>query len=1579
MFVIQRDVPSRRQAQKVRDRANARRADDTRGEFQMQRALARPRSGTQAHGKVESQLRYWTQQLHDLSGRNRLLYYRETRSSSAIIESPSASDLVRLLVENRGILRVPLPSVADLARQQDSAEGNSEAEELAEVVQGEVAPDESSERTSYENPPRASRPRDRAQDSDGGSHRATARPVKATRQPAKAHGMELQTDHSVVRLNEVMYNLHYAARTVQEEQGFNILYITLGMLHWRDVNSHVISHAPLVLLPVQVERQHPGLPYRVRPAEDDIVVNPVLQIKLQRDFGFELPDVSNDLTKTALVQFLDEAADRVSELEGWSVAETVTLGPFNFLTQLLIKDFEKYGALYEKHPLVRWVSGLEVPDSHPAEQIPEAAELDELVDPAGVFQVLDADSSQQEAIEAAKRGLSFVLQGPPGTGKSQTIANLIAESVMAGKRVLFVSQKMAALEVVHNRLRRKGLADFCLEVHSHKMDKRRVINDLMTSLSDSPLRVPNPELESKKDEIRAIRDELNAYVRQLHEPRLGLGLSLYELYGRLTRYLAEPRLDFSFAGAELLTSAELANTQASIRELSAFEGLIHGYGASRWRGWLGPGSTMEERERIGRELRAGGDAILRLHTGLTEIARRYELPQPETVGQDLEYMQVLDCFRAELFSPKLRGAIRRYKVNDLPGGKAFSLQYGEDSRKMAGVYRSRQQATAKEIAEALTIVNKILAKAHNASGPRQMNFPDDTAAYFEMEKARTQFREACEALKGMFGDVDVPALLTRSSDYGADEVAQWFFDQGERIEDLAEWTQFREVRALAVGKGLGDFVERALAETIPPAKWEGVFCQRFYRLCVEHVLRDRPLLRRFRGTTHSDLVSRFRELDLQTIDMSAGRIRTELTHRKPQGSWMKSESAETSVLRREFNKKRGLKPLRKLFAEIPSLVQTLKPCLMMSPLTVCQLLDPRIHQFDLAVFDEASQIPPEYAVSAFLRAKQVIVAGDSQQLPPMNFFQTLEDDEATDEDGAGETQFESILTLCDSRGFPRKMLNWHYRSRDESLIAYSNFHFYENRLFTFPNASRQSTTTGLKFVPVPEGVYHAGEAARNNPVEARRVADLVFQHLSQSPELSLGVVAFNVPQRRAIEREINRLRMLNRNLERLFRYDLQEPLFVKNLENVQGDERDVIVLSVGYGRDEAGKTALNFGPLNRDGGSRRLNVAVTRARRLLYLVSSMQPEDIDLVRATSAGARLLRSYLATARDGVRALYPETAEVEESQSHSAFVESVYEELSKRGLQLSRSVGVSQYRVELAVKDPRDDSRFILGLESDGDMYRSGMTARDRDRLREQVLEGLGWRMHRIWSRDWVEDREGEIDKILQELEGKHPAKGRILEVESSPNPKGQQSFGTDTKALAAPRERLLPARAVYFSPPELPRPRGAGLKAILASPLSEIIDALQRLANEEGPIASATAKSAILRAWQVRRGAKVEGRLELAIKKGAEQGAYMLNGNFLWPSGRRVAPLRVHTAGKPVRKISEIAPEEIEEAVHECVSGSVTIRRDDLGREVARLFGLRMTTDNAASIDQVILDMLGREVLRETAGKVSLGRTEQTGA
>ena len=533
------------------------------------------------------------------------------------------------------------------------------------------------------------------------------------------------------------------------------------------------------------------------------------------------------------------------------------------------------------------------------------------------------------------------------------------------------------------------------------------------------------------------------------------------------------------------------------------------------------------------------------------------------------------------------------------------------------------------------------------------------------------------------------------------------------------------------------------------------FLVRFYGLWLDWVYEQAPVLRRFSTEVHERSVDQFRSLDRDAIRLSYTRIRQMRLGdpARPSAATLDApSSSELGTLLREVNKKKRHLPLRLLFSRIPTVLLRLKPCLMMSPLAVSTYLNTREIRFDVVIFDEASQVRPYDAISSMYRGRQLIVAGDQKQLPPTTFFERTASEEeiSTDEDEVDDSlaDYESILDVCCTLGMPRRRLRWHYRSRREPLIAFSNRHFYDNELVTFPSVLDTGLSPAVRFEYLPHGRWKAGSSGGFNPIEALSTAELVMDHFRENPTLNLGVIAFSQRQQMAILDELERLRRADSSLEEYFSEDSEEPFFVKNLENVQGDERDIIFLSIGYGPDDNGRVAMRFGPLNRQGGERRLNVAVTRARSAMTVISSMRSHDIDLSRTNSVGARLLRSYLDFAERGISALGSEITEVDHEDYDSPFEQEVRETLIKRGMEVKKQVGCSGYKIDLALVDPKQPGRFILGIECDGATYHSSATARDRDRLRQEVLELLGWQIVRIWSTDWMRDPEGQIRRVVE---------------------------------------------------------------------------------------------------------------------------------------------------------------------------------------------------------------------------------------
>lgn len=570
---------------------------------------------------------------------------------------------------------------------------------------------------------------------------------------------------------------------------------------------------------------------------------------------------------------------------------------------------------------------------------------------------------------------------------------------------------------------------------------------------------------------------------------------------------------------------------------------------------------------------------------------------------------------------------------------------------------------------------------------------------------------------------------------------------------LEEWIDYQSNKQKCAEVGLSPYVNQIDKKLIDNNYIVDAYLKRFFRLWLDQILPQFPAVRDFRSRIHEQNIREFNTLDKEQFKIAQARVRERLVSRIPDFNTITTSRDEIGILKRELNKQRRIMPLRRLFMAIPNLLPALRPCFMMSPLSVSVFLEAQSYEFDLVIFDEASQVHTEDAIGAIMRGKQIIIVGDTKQLPPTNFFAAslndedfdIDDDEEKNSDaGAYESILDEAVTIL-----PERSLLWHYRSRDEHLIAFSNIKIYNNSLITFPSAIEKEPDLGVEYVHVTDGVYDRG-GKKNNMIEAKQVAQLVFEHFRKHPNRSLGVVTFSEAQQNAVDTAIRQMRLNNGNYERFFVDSTEEPFFIKNLENVQGDERDTIIFSIGYAKDKNGLMYMNFGPLSREGGYRRLNVAITRAKYNVKLVGSIQATDIDLDKTSAEGVKLLRSYIEYAQQGIAALNKELDYNYDLNFDSPFEESVYDFLSSKGYEVVTQVGCSGFRIDMAIKHPTKSGKFAIGIECDGASYHSSRTARERDRLRQTVLEDMGWNLYRIWSTDWIKNQKSEEDKLVRAI-------------------------------------------------------------------------------------------------------------------------------------------------------------------------------------------------------------------------------------
>ena len=852
---------------------------------------------------------------------------------------------------------------------------------------------------------------------------------------------------------------------------------------------------------------------------------------------------------------------------------------------------------------------------------------------------------------------------------------------------------------------------------------------------------------------------------------------------------------------------------------------------------------------------------------------------------------------------------------------------------------------------------------------------DTLANHATSPRAREEYEQRAESLTATAAgfvqglsvlDERFDIATTRWNSFSAPPLADleaWSTELREHAGEALAWVEYRDAardldELLGVGStaALREVTEQA--ENVP-----GIVRRRIYTAWLEAIYEAEPDLRRFSRVDHEGVRAQFRELDESYPFAARQRVRERVFGKYPDPWATPLQAGQLGILYGELSKRRRQMSVRRLIARIPNLLQTLKPCFLMSPLAVSQYLPAgplaSDHlEFDVVIFDEASQVLPEDALPAIDRAHQVIVVGDRLQLPPTTFFRAgIGNDDESDEEEEDGDAFEGRESILDvmvgqvGAGFAERYLSVHYRSRCESLIRFSNHAFYEDRLLTFP--SPDPAAACVRDIYLPDATYDAG-GSRNNREEAERVTDIVFELMAtQTTNESVGVVALSRSQADLIENFIEERRLLNRHLDHRFGDDLFERFFVKNLENVQGDERDHMILSIGYGPTPAGAVPNRFGPINQEGGERRLNVAVTRARKSMTVVHSLRAEDIT---STSPGARQLRRYLEYVRNPERAFESEATSTGEPES--PFEEAVLAALRSRGHAVDAQIGVSGYRIDLAIKS-EDVVGYDLGIECDGVTYHSSPTARDRDWLRQQVLEGLGWRIHRVWSTAWVRDPTTEINAIEQALQQARTHRSRpwpptTSAVLDEPSPVASAPTDPDSQPGSS-------AAALLFD--EYRRFEGPARRGdLLNAPLSDLSALVRDVISNEQPVHIDTIIDRVRAAYgATRTGKRIRERVEQAIER--VLGRPRDRTRHFLVHNRSAGQLRPRRDAK--RPINCVAPSEIDGGLLVVAKASYGMEQADLIRETARQFGWRRTGQD---IDRTLSEGIERLL---KAGQLSL--------
>ena len=1340
-------------------------------------------------------------------------------------------------------------------------------------------------------------------------------------------------------LARLLTRLERDSRSVREEQGVNILCCALGALRWRDPKApEAERRAPLVMVPALLRRGTARDPFRLSWDEGEVGGNLTLQAFLADQFRLRLPEFP-DLDErdpeawATLSAWLDEVAKAVEGQEGFAVErDAIAVGLFSFAKFLMYRDLDPDAWPEpwrpDRHPLLAALAGATPPPA--AQTFPDDADIDALIPVETLDFVLDSDGSQTLAAEAVRRGASLVIQGPPGTGKSQVITNLIAQAVMDGKTVLFVAEKLAALEVVQRRLAGVGLGAACLALHSDTANRRALLAELDTTLKAPRARPPDRSAVIRT--LGALRGRLNRHAASMHAPIGRTGWTAFRAIGEAARLKAAgvPAPDLRLP-ASSWTAEQIDAATRLVRELAATVRRIGTPARHPWRGVTATALPPTEAERIAARIPQALRALGAL--AATGAATRKEAEERHaTLRAAARFAAIRARAPAATEASWTTPGLAELAATLAEGGGLLSAFSGTRRRARAALEALAGGAPPADTQGFLAAL--IEGQQLLAASPAARTTPPDAEAERRLAQALDAVREAFDPLRDDLGldlaaafDGEDPPLAALAERLGLWAAAP----EGA----LADWLGWARLRAEAEAAGLGGFADRLHAGSIAPEEAAALFRRALAEALMAAAMRENPALAAFDGPAFSRLVEEFREADRARIALA--RAEAAAAHaarlRIAEGPDM---AREMPVIRGELSKKRGHLPVRTLIARAPNAIQAIKPVFMMSPLAVAEFLAPGAIAFDLLVIDEASQVEPADAFGAIARSRAMVIVGDDRQMPPTRFFARMtgeeEEEEASDEVQAKDV--ESILSLCNARGWPSQMLRWHYRSRHESLIAVSNAEFYEHRLLVIPSPRPRSPGLGLSLVRV-EGSFDSGGSG-TNAAEAEAVAEAVMRHARESPGDTLGVAAFSVRQRDAILDAVEAKRRADPSVEPFFAAHPNEPFFVKNLENVQGDERDAIFISVGYARAPDGRLAMRFGPLSAEGGERRLNVLITRAKKRSVVFSGLGADDIDLARAAGRGPAVLKRFLAYAAGA------EAVAAAEGTDDAALSDAIAGALEAAGLSVARRVGLAGLFVDVAVRDPKTEG-YGLGILTDGAFYATARSARDRDRLQESALAMMGWRLARSWAADWLVRPDAEAARLAA-------LAGRA--VEDSP---AEQQARPALHGLGTPYAVAAPA-----VPKETP------LASVPFARLGAIVEEIVRV---EGPVHTDAVIARAASLWGVQAGAKERAAVLQALRLARELSGLIQEGEFWQAEGTAVTARDRSALGDPWRNPAWIPPAELRAALLATLdAGGGAAARESIVSGAARLLGLGAAAHPALAAQLALLEGEGR--VRETAGLIS---------
>ena len=1147
-------------------------------------------------------------------------------------------------------------------------------------------------------------------------------------------------------LGNALKFVYRASRNSLEENGANSLFLVLGMLKWYESERSALARfAPIVLMPVDIIRKS-GNDYVLRTRDEESIINTTLLELLRQQFAIDLSVLQPlpvDESGVDITKILNTVRHAVGDMKRWQVMEEAELGLFSFNKFVMWNDLHNNAEKLKENLIVKsLMEGLVKLED--IEDVIDARQVDQTSQPKDFCIPIDVDSSQLEAVIESGRGKSFILYGPPGTGKSQTITNMIANALYQGKRVLFVAEKMAALEVVEKRLDKVGLAPFCLELHSNKVTKSYFLRQMQKALDVVHTKEPS-DYAQMSERLFAHRKELIAYVEKLHR----LQPSQLSLYDCIARYLSigGDELKGSLPAPDKVTKGDMERWAEATESLATVFS-VAGHPTGHPLDGLYPKDTAPAQTNI-------------LMKAVADYAKAYEeaesareaLPLAVDMDErDLEWVARMADTLAALPRRNTQEFVR-LSADDVEdqwqtaGQKWFVARFFAKRNMMKQLKQYAPAAKFDDVPELLakqreyTTLLKDYCLSHKADYDQTEAILFQTMTGDRLADLVKRRDKAAAQLDNLMRLTDIRQKGSRRLAETYEKATQWMANES-RLKDWCLWTERRQQ---LLADGLLTLVEAFEQHGMQPAEARDALIKTLCHQQAMHIVENDSELAKFNGLIFEDLVEKYKQATYTFQDLSKKELYCTLAAKVPSQTLEATANSEMGILKRNIaNGGRGMS-IRKIIDQIPTLLPKLCPCMLMSPISVAQYIDMDGEKFDLVIFDEASQMPTSEAIGAIARGKALICVGDPKQMPPTSFFTTQQ----VDEDEAEIDDMDSILDECITLSMPGHYLSWHYRSKHESLIAFSNQQYYEGKLHTFPSTDDRKSKVSLVQV---EGTYDKGHT-RSNPAEAQAIVGEVIRRL-EDPELrkySIGIVSFSKVQQNLIEDVLIDELAQRPELEQLA-MNMEERIFVKNLENVQGDERDVILFSVGYGPDADGRVSMNFGPLNNEGGERRLNVAVSRARYEMIVFATLRAEQIDLNRSKAKGVEGLKHFIEFADKGFYAqdelpLFQADSDNDDKEMIGLIADS----LRQQGYDVMTDVGRSQFKIDIAVVNPDNNDEYMLGILCDGKKYYDTKTVRDREIVQTSVLKGLSWNIMRVWTVDWYANREKVMDRILHRLE------------------------------------------------------------------------------------------------------------------------------------------------------------------------------------------------------------------------------------